>query len=183
MSDEQFARRCRALRLVLTDVDGVLTDGQILLLPDGGEAKSFHVRDGMAVGLAHAAGLVTGVLTGRESIVVARRASELGMRIVRQGATDKLAVFRSILAELGLQSHEVAYIGDDLNDLPVLREVGLPAAPADAAIEVRAEVCLVTDASGGRGAYRELVETVLRARGDSPSDRGEIRPLTSSPGA
>lgn len=166
MSDEGFARRCQAIRLVLTDVDGVLTDGSLILLPDGGEAKAFHVRDGLAVGLAHAAGLITGVLTGRESAVVARRARELAMQVVRQGASDKLSALRIIQGELALLPREVAYIGDDLNDLPVIREVGLSAAPADAPLEVRSEAFLVTDAVGGRGAYREFVEAILKARGD-----------------
>ena len=165
MNDQPFARRCQAIRLVLTDVDGVLTDGRIFLLPEGGEAKAFHVRDGLAVGLAHAAGLLTGVVTGRESAVVARRTAELGMRVVRQGATDKLAILRSILEELGLHPHEVAYIGDDINDLSVIRQVGLSAAPSDAPLEVKTEAFIITDAAGGRGAYREFVEAILKARG------------------
>ena len=165
MSEQTIVRRCRALRLVLTDVDGVLTDGTLVLLPAGQEAKVFHVRDGLAVGLAHAAGLQTGLVTGRESQVVERRAAELGMGVVRQGASDKAHAFHSILEELHLQAREVAYIGDDLNDLPVLREVGLSAAPADAPLEVRSEVFLVTEAAGGRGAYREFVEAILKAQG------------------
>ena len=183
MRDEQFTRRCQAVRLLLADVDGVLTDGRIFLLPDGGEAKAFHVRDGLAVALAHAAGLVTGVLTGRESAVVTRRAAELGMRIVQQGASDKLRALFSILADLGLDPHEVAYIGDDVNDLPVLREVGLSAAPADAPLDVRSEVSLVTKALGGRGAYRELVEAILKARGDWETARAAICQPPSASGA
>jgi len=149
--DEALGERCRTLRLVLSDVDGVLTDGTVMLLPGGGEARSFHVRDGLAVVLAHHAGLRTGVLSGRSSEVVARRAAELGMAVVRQGAGDKAAAFREILGETGLDAREVAYIGDDVSDLPVLNEVGLSAAPADAPLEVR---------------LREFVEAILRARGD-----------------
>jgi len=166
MKDEALAERCRALKLILTDVDGVMTDGTLLLLPDGGEAKAFHVRDGLAIVLAHRAGLRTGLLSGRASEVVARRGAELGMAVVRQGVRDKAAVLREILAEQGLAAHEVAYIGDDVNDLPVLAEVGLAAAPADAALEVRLAAFMVTDARGGGGCLREFVEAILRARGE-----------------
>jgi 3-deoxy-D-manno-octulosonate 8-phosphate phosphatase (KDO 8-P phosphatase) len=158
--------RCRRLRLVLSDVDGVLTDGTVLLLPGGGEGRSFHIRDGLAVVLAHRCGLRTGVLSGRSSEVVARRAAELGMAIVRQGARDKGAALHEILAETGLGPHEVAYIGDDVNDLPVIAEVGLSAAPADAPLEVRLQAFMVTEARGGRGCLREFVEAILRARGE-----------------
>lgn len=166
MKDENLARRCAALKLLLTDVDGVMTDGTVLLLPDGGEAKSFHIRDGLAIVLAHRAGLRTGLVSGRSSDAVARRAGELGMAIVRQGVRDKEAVLREILAQEGLEAREVAYIGDDINDLPVMNEVGLSAAPADAPLEVRAQAFMVTDAGGGRGCLREFVEAILRARGD-----------------
>lgn len=166
MKDENLARRCAALKLLLTDVDGVMTDGTVLLLPDGGEAKSFHIRDGLAIVLAHRAGLRTGLLSGRSSEAVARRAAELGMTIVRQGVRDKAAMLREILAQEGLQAREVAYIGDDINDLPVMTEVGLSAAPADAPLEVRAQAFMVMEAQGGRGCLREFVEAILRARGD-----------------
>jgi 3-deoxy-D-manno-octulosonate 8-phosphate phosphatase (KDO 8-P phosphatase) len=164
--DEALAERCRALKLILTDVDGVMTDGTLLLLPDGGEAKAFHVRDGLAVVLAHHAGLRTGLVSGRASDAVARRAAELGMAVVRQGVRDKGAALREILAEQGLSAQEVAYIGDDVNDLPVMHAVALSAAPADAPLEVRAQAFMVMDARGGRGCLREFVEAILRARGD-----------------
>jgi 3-deoxy-D-manno-octulosonate 8-phosphate phosphatase (KDO 8-P phosphatase) len=166
MKDEAFAARCRRLRLVLSDVDGVLTDGTILLLPDGGEAKSFHIRDGLAVALAHRAGLRTGLVSGRRSEAVARRAAELQIAIVRQGVTDKHAALVELLRQEGLDGHEVAYIGDDVNDVAVMNEVGLSAAPADAPFEVRAQAFMVTDARGGRGCLREFIEAILRARGD-----------------
>ena len=166
MKDEALAARCRRLRLVLTDVDGVMTDGTVLLLPGGGEAKAFHVRDGLGVMLAQRAGLRVGILSGRTSEVVAQRAKELGMAPIRQGLDDKAAGLREVLAEEGLAAHEVAFIGDDVNDLPVLREVGLSAAPADAPLEVRAEAFMVTDAGGGEGCLREFLEAILRARGD-----------------
>ena len=166
MKDEALAARCRALRLVVSDVDGVLTDGTVLLLPGGAEAKAFHTRDGLAVVLAHRAGLRTALLSGRSSEAVARRARELGIAIVRQGVSDKAAAFAEILAGLGLRPHEAAYIGDDVNDLPIMNAVALSAAPADAPLEVRSEAFMVMDAGGGRGCLREFVEAILRARGD-----------------
>lgn len=166
MKDEAFAARCRGLRLVLSDVDGVMTDGTVLLLPGGGEAKSFHIRDGLGIVLAHRAGLRTGLISGRDSESVARRAAELKMAVVRQGVEDKRAAVREILDEEGLKPQQLAYMGDDLADLPVMREAGLSAAPADAPFEVRSEAFMVTDARGGHGCLRELLEAILRARGD-----------------
>jgi 3-deoxy-D-manno-octulosonate 8-phosphate phosphatase (KDO 8-P phosphatase) len=166
MKDELLARRCKALKLLLTDVDGVMTDGTVLLLPDGREATAFHIKDGLAIVLAQKAGLRTGLLSGRASDAVARRAEELGMAVVRQGVRDKGAALREILSAQGLEPQEVAYIGDDLNDLPVMTEVGLSAAPADAAFEVRTQAFMVMEARGGRGCLREFVEAILRARGD-----------------
>ena len=165
MKDEALAARCRALRLVLMDVDGVLTDGTMLLLPDGREAKSFHVRDGLGIVLAQRAGLKMGVLSGRASESLAARAAELRLDVVRQAVSDKRAVFEEILDEQGLRPQEVAYIGDDVNDLAVLTEVGLSAAPADAPFEVRAQAFMVTDAGGGHGCVREFLEAILKARG------------------
>lgn len=166
MTDQALATRCRALKLVLTDVDGVMTDGTLLLLPDGSEAKAFHIRDGLGIVIAHHAGLRTGLLSGRSSPSVARRASELKMAIVRQGVQDKRAAFAEILAAEQIEPREVAYMGDDLNDLALMRAAGLSAAPADAPYEVRAEAFMVTDARGGHGCLREFLEAILRARGD-----------------
>ncbi len=166
MKDAQLAERCRALKLILSDVDGVMTDGTLLVLPDGREAKAFHVRDGMAIVMAHAVGLRTGLLSGRTSEIVEQRASELRMAVVRQGIRDKGNALREILATEALRAEEVAYVGDDLNDLPVFAEVGLSAAPADAAFEVRAQAFMVLSTAGGRGCLREFIEAILRARGD-----------------
>ena len=163
---DALADRCRRLKLVLSDVDGVMTDGTVLFLPGGGEARAFHVRDGLGVVLTHRAGLRTGILSGRSSPDVEHRARELGIGLVRQGVADKVETLRQILAEEGLGAHEVAYIGDDVNDLGVMRAVGLSAAPADAPFEVRAAAEMVTDAAGGRGCLREFLEAILRARGD-----------------
>ena len=166
MKDEALAARCRRLRMILTDVDGVMTDGTILLFSDGSEAKAFHVRDGLGVVLAHRAGLRTGLLAGRSSPAVARRAEELGIAVVLQGIADKVSALHELLQREGLGAHEVAYMGDDVNDLPVMSEAGLSAAPADAPLEVRAQAFMVTDAAGGRGCLREFIEAILRARGD-----------------
>jgi 3-deoxy-D-manno-octulosonate 8-phosphate phosphatase (KDO 8-P phosphatase) len=166
LKDEALAERCRALKLILTDVDGVMTDGTILLLADGTEAKAFHVRDGLAIVLAHRAGLKTGVLSGRDSKTVAQRAAELGMAVVRQGISDKAAALAGILASEHLEAHEVAYIGDDVNDLAVMQAVALSASPADAPLEVRTQAFMVMEAAGGKGCLREFVESILRARGD-----------------
>jgi len=166
LKDQALAARCRNLRLVLSDVDGVLTDGSLLLFPGGGEAKAFHVRDGLGMVLARRAGLRVGLLSGRTSEVVTRRAAELGLEVVRQGISDKGAALREILAAEGIAGHQVAYIGDDVNDLAVMAEVGLSAAPHDAPLEVRAQAFMVTDAAGGRGCFREFVEAILRARGE-----------------
>jgi len=166
VKDALLAERCRALRLVLSDVDGVMTDGTVLLLPDGSDAKAFNIRDGLGIVMAHAVGLRTGLLSGRSSPSVAKRAAELGMVVVRQGVRDKTGALHEILAEQGLKGHEVAYIGDDLNDLPVLAEVGLSAAPADGAFEVRNQAFMVLSTAGGRGCLREFIEAILRARGD-----------------
>jgi 3-deoxy-D-manno-octulosonate 8-phosphate phosphatase (KDO 8-P phosphatase) len=176
LKDEALAARCSALRLVLTDVDGVLTDGTILVLPDGREAKSFHIRDGLGVVLAQRAGLRVGVLSGRASESLTARARELGMEVVRQGVADKAAALAEILREQGLRAREVAYMGDDVNDLAVLTEVGLSAAPADAPFEVRSQAFMVTDARGGQGCFREFLEAILKAR-------GQWEPLLATMGA
>jgi len=164
-TDAALAERCSRLKLLLCDVDGVLTDGRVLLLPDGREAQAFHIRDGMGIVLAHRMGLQTGVLSGRLSPMVAQRASQLGMAVVRQGISSKRRALAEILEERGLEPMEVAYMGDDVNDLGVMQEVALSAAPADAAFEVRAAAFMVTEARGGAGCLREFIEAILRARG------------------
>jgi 3-deoxy-D-manno-octulosonate 8-phosphate phosphatase (KDO 8-P phosphatase) len=151
---------------VLSDVDGVMTDGSVFILGDGREAKAFHIRDGLGIVMAHRAGLKTGVLSGRRSDATTQRTAELGMAVVRQGVADKGAALREICDELGLSPAEVAYIGDDVNDLPVIDAVGLSAAPADAPLEVRGRAFMIMETPGGRGCLREFLESILRARGD-----------------
>jgi len=164
MTDDLTAR-ARGVRLLLFDVDGVLTDGRILLHADGSESKSYHIRDGTGLVLARKSGLLTGLLSARSSASTTERARQLAMPIVRQGATNKLTVYQEILAEHGLADRDVAFMGDDVQDLPVLTRVGLACAPADAVPEVRARVRWISSLAGGTGAVRELIELVLRAQG------------------
>lgn len=157
---ERFAR----IRLLLLDVDGVLTDGRIVYTDAGHEIKAFHVRDGAGLKFWHRSGGRTAILTGRSSPVVTRRAAELGVESVVQGADEKLPALRRILTETGLGPEQVCAVGDDLPDLPVLTRCGLAVAVADAAPEVRAVAQLVTTAPGGHGAVREVVEWLMRGR-------------------
>jgi 3-deoxy-D-manno-octulosonate 8-phosphate phosphatase (KDO 8-P phosphatase) len=156
-------RRAAAIRLLVLDVDGVLTDGTILL---GGaeELKSFHVRDGLGLRLLMSAGIEVAVISGRDSAAVTRRMTELGIQHVFQGVEDKLAVLERLRAELRIDAHEVAVVGDDLPDLPPMRAAGLAIAVADAQEEVRAAAHRVTRSRGGRGAVREIADGLLAAR-------------------
>jgi 3-deoxy-D-manno-octulosonate 8-phosphate phosphatase (KDO 8-P phosphatase) len=157
--------RCRPIELILSDVDGVLTDGGIWYDNQGVELKGFHIRDGLGIRLWQRAGFKFGLLTARTSHIVKLRASELAIDIVRQGFEDKLPAAQEIILGSHLTPEQACYIGDDLTDLPVIRHVGLGVAVADAAEEVRAAAALVTTLPGGRGAVRELVETILKAKG------------------
>lgn len=157
--------RAGKIRLLLFDVDGVMTDGAILLHADGSESKRFDIRDGTALVLAQRAGLITGLLSARQSPATTERARQLRIPIVRQGAPVKADAFEEILREAGVAADEAAYMGDDLLDLPVLGRVGFAAAPADAAPEVRSRVHWVSRSRGGCGAVRELVELILKAQG------------------
>ncbi|MGE5245039.1 MAG: KdsC family phosphatase [Betaproteobacteria bacterium] len=154
----------RRIRLLLFDVDGVLTDGKVLLHPDGSESKQFDIKDGTAIVWAQRSGLLVGFLSARTSAATAQRAAQLNVAIVHQGVANKLEAYGQILREHGLGDEDVAYMGDDVLDLPVLGRVALAAAPADAAGEVRSRVAYVSRARGGDGAARELVELVLRAQ-------------------
>lgn len=153
---------CRRVKLILSDVDGVMTDGGVTFTATGDEVKTFNIRDGLGIRLWQEAGGAFGVVTGRDSPVVAQRCRELRVEIVHQGVGDKLPVVEQIAAERGLALSQIAYIGDDLPDLPVVRAVGLGVAVADAAAEVRGVARYVTSLAGGRGAVRELVEVVLQ---------------------
>jgi len=157
--------RVAGIRLLLFDVDGVLTDGVVLMHADGSEGKGFHIRDGAAMVWAQRAGLQVGLLSARSSGATTHRAAQLAIRLVVQGATSKLSAYERILRDTGLPDSAVAYMGDDLLDLPVLTRVGLAAAPADAAPEVRERVHWVSTNGGGRGAVRQFIEMVLRGQG------------------
>jgi 3-deoxy-D-manno-octulosonate 8-phosphate phosphatase (KDO 8-P phosphatase) len=157
-------QRCRAIRLILSDVDGVLTDGGIVLDNQGIEAKRFHVRDGMGIRLWRKAGYSFGLITHRSSHVVKTRAAELGIDILRQGIDDKLTAMLGILQELRLAPAQVCYLGDDLPDMPVVRGAGLGVAVADACLELRQSAHYVSTAPGGSGAVRETIELILKAQ-------------------
>jgi 3-deoxy-D-manno-octulosonate 8-phosphate phosphatase (KDO 8-P phosphatase) len=152
------------VQLVLFDVDGVLTDGKILLHADGTESKQFDIKDGTAIVWAQRSGLRVGVLSARTSASTAQRAAQLGITLVHQGVSSKLDTFEHILDDLALTQEQVAYMGDDLLDLPVLMRAGLAAAPADAVEDVRARVHWVSTARGGDGAARDFIEVILRAQ-------------------
>jgi YrbI family 3-deoxy-D-manno-octulosonate 8-phosphate phosphatase len=156
--------RCQRIELILSDVDGVLTDGRIVLDNRGVETKLFHVRDGQGIALWQKSGRRFGLITKRSSQAVAFRAGELELEIVRQAAGNKLDTLRQILDDLRIAPEEVCYLGDDLPDLPVVRAAGLGVAVADACRELRDAAHYVTQAKGGCGAVRETIEMILKAQ-------------------
>ena len=160
-----LAQRCSAIRLLLMDVDGVLTDGGVILDNQGVESKCFNIRDGLGIRLWQDAGGKAGIVTGRSSQVVKLRAAELDLEVVRQGVGDKLAEVKAVAATMKLRPEEIAYIGDDLPDLPAVRFAGLGVTVADAPEELRAAAHYVTSVPGGRGAVREVVEVLLKNTG------------------
>ena len=164
MREQNIRLKARKINMLATDVDGVLTDGRIVLGNNGEELKFFHVHDGKGVKLAQEAGIRVAIITGRSSELVERRARELGVNEIHQGCDDKLKVLEQLLSRYKLKSDQVAYIGDDLNDLPVLREVGLALTVADAVGRVRELADYVSEKKGGRGAVREIVEMILGYR-------------------
>lgn len=165
MSNE-LLQRARAVKLAIFDVDGVLTDGRLYFLPDGSEFKTFNTLDGHGIKMLIASGIETAIISGRKTPVVERRAQNLGIQHLFQGREDKLTVLDGLLAELGLSYEQVAYLGDDLPDLPVIRRVGLGMAVASADGFVRQHAHGVTQARGGEGAAREFCELILRAQGN-----------------
>jgi YrbI family 3-deoxy-D-manno-octulosonate 8-phosphate phosphatase len=157
--------RPEKVELILSDVDGVLTDGSIVYDNQGIETKSFSIRDGLGIKLWQRAGFRFGILTARSSHIVKLRAGELGVDLLRQGFENKLPTARQIIEEMKLDASQVCYIGDDLPDIPVMRHVGWGVAVADAAAEVRSTAGYVTEKAGGQGAVRETVEVILKAKG------------------
>jgi 3-deoxy-D-manno-octulosonate 8-phosphate phosphatase (KDO 8-P phosphatase) len=158
-------KKAAKIRLILLDVDGVLTDGGIIIDDRGVESKRFDVRDGQGITLLIRSGIKVGWLTGRYSNIVRRRAKELGVTIVHQEVQDKAEIYEHIRRKIGLKDEQVAYVGDDILDLPVLRKVGLAIAVRDGWPGLRIEVDYITETKGGMGAVREVAELVLKAQG------------------
>lgn len=163
------AKKAKQVELLLMDVDGTLTTGAVTLLsqPDGSalEIKTFDAHDGQGLTLARSAGIRTGVITGRESAALRRRARELDIEFVYEKQPTKIPAYEEILKKTGMAESQVAFLGDDLPDLPVMRRVGLAVAVGDAALEVKLAADFVTKAIGGKGAARELVELILKSKG------------------
>jgi 3-deoxy-D-manno-octulosonate 8-phosphate phosphatase (KDO 8-P phosphatase) len=165
---EDVRLRARRVKLLLMDCDGVLTDGLLWLTEDLDEQKAFHARDGQGISLMHRAGLRTGIITGRKSTAVDRRAHDLKIAFVHQFAKDKVKALDEIIAEAGVSLEECAYVGDDLADIPPMRRVGLAVAVADAVAETKQAAHYVTEMKGGRGAVREVCELILKSQGRWP---------------
>jgi 3-deoxy-D-manno-octulosonate 8-phosphate phosphatase (KDO 8-P phosphatase) len=162
-------KRAAKIQVLIMDVDGTLTDGSVTLLsqPDGTalEIKNFDAHDGQGLTLAHTAGLRTGVITGRESPALLRRANEMKMEFIYQKQPTKIPALEEILKKTGVPESAIAYVGDDLPDLPIMRRVGLAVAVGDAVLEVKLAAHYVTSAVAGRGAIREAVELILKSKG------------------
>jgi 3-deoxy-D-manno-octulosonate 8-phosphate phosphatase (KDO 8-P phosphatase) len=163
-SGPELQARAASIALALFDVDGVLTDGRVVIHANGSESKTFNIRDGIAMVWAQRAGVKVGFLSARTSPTTPHRAAQLGVTIVHHGVSSKVETYERILAELKLTDEQVLYMGDDIVDLAVLGRAGLSAAPADAVAEVRALVDYVAPSPGGGGAARDVLELVLRAQ-------------------
>jgi 3-deoxy-D-manno-octulosonate 8-phosphate phosphatase (KDO 8-P phosphatase) len=157
--------RLQRIKLLILDVDGVMTDGRIIFDSNGVESKFFNVKDGHGIKMLQRGGIEVGIISGRESQVVTNRAAELGISLVYQKSLDKLTPYNRILADTGLTEEETGFIGDDLIDIPVLKRVGFAAAPADAVAEVLPHVHYVATQGGGWGAVREVCDMILKAQG------------------
>lgn len=158
------SRYGKQIKLIIFDVDGVLTEGHIIFGQDGEALKAFHCQDGMGISLAHKVGLKTAIITGRESQIVHRRATELSIGDIHQGAADKVAALRQLMQKHSLTMEQIAYVGDDINDLPVMVQVGLPCAVANAVPEVKAVAKYISVRQGGNGAVRDIIEYILKSQ-------------------
>jgi len=165
MADQTIQQRASHIKLLLMDCDGVMTDARMWLTPDGDEQKAFHARDGQGISVWHRAGWESGIISGRASSSVERRAHELKIKYVHQYAKAKLVALETVLTEAAVIADECCYIGDDLGDVGVMRQVGLAVAVADAADETKAVAHYVTTLQGGKGAIREVIELILKAQG------------------
>jgi 3-deoxy-D-manno-octulosonate 8-phosphate phosphatase (KDO 8-P phosphatase) len=164
MTDSELQSRAARIKLFLMDCDGVLTDARIWVLENGEDQKAFNTKDGLGLEILHRSGIKSGVISGRVSTALTRRAEKLGMSYVRQGCEDKKQAFAEIVTDAGLTNAEVAFAGDDLNDVPLMVQSGLAIAVADAAVETREHAHYVTQARGGHGAVREAVELILKSQ-------------------
>lgn len=162
---EHIEQRARAVRMLVFDVDGVLTDGSLFYDNQGQEYKAFNSRDGHGIKMLRSSGVETGIITGRTSQIVLHRARNLGIAHIHQGAEDKLEALGNLLREAGLTAAQIAYMGDDVVDLPVLNRCGLAITVPDAPDEVKARCHVITRAAAGRGAAREACELIMRAQG------------------
>ncbi len=163
-TSQEVWERARRIKMLIMDVDGVLTDGCIILGSKGEELKNFYVQDGQGIDLARRKGLILVLVSGRRSKVVERRAEELKISEVYQGVSLKIEVYHKVLKKYGLKNEEVAYIGDDLGDIPPLRKAGLALAPANGVEGVKGIVHYVTRGPGGKGAVREVIDMILKAK-------------------
>ncbi len=162
---QEILERAAQIRLLIFDVDGVLTDGSLFLGDDGQEYKAFNSRDGHGMKMLQASGVPIGIITGRRSKVVSKRMASLGIEHVYQGQLDKLPAFEELTATLGLQAQQVAYVGDDVVDLPILRRVGLAVGVQDAHPLVKQHCHWITPNPGGRAAARDICELIMQAQG------------------
>jgi 3-deoxy-D-manno-octulosonate 8-phosphate phosphatase (KDO 8-P phosphatase) len=158
-------KKASLVKAIFFDVDGVLTDGRIIYDDAGREIKSFNVKDGLIISYLKKAGIITGAISGRESPAVTRRCAELKIDFCHQGIIDKAMVFDKLIKHYKLKSKDVAYIGDDINDLPVFRLAGFTICPSDTYDYLKEQVDLVTDAKGGNGVLREVGDLVLTSKG------------------
>lgn len=163
---KEQVKKAQDIKAIFFDVDGVLTDGRIIYDNAGNETKQFNVKDGYIISHLKKAGIIVGIITGRDSKVVSNRAAELKLDFCHQGIVDKLAVFEKLLEFHKLKKKQVAYIGDDINDLGALKNCGLAVCPADAMSYVKEQSDLVTQVKGGQGVVREVADLVLAARGE-----------------
>ncbi len=165
ITEYRIREAAKNIKLLILDVDGVLTDGSIILDNEGNEFKAFHVRDGHGIKMLERAGVKVAIITGRHSKVVERRAHELGITEVYQRCNIKSVAYEHLIEKMGITDKEVAYIGDDIVDIPILKRVGLPIAVADATDETKAEAMIITKNYGGRGAVREICDLILKSKG------------------
>ena len=164
LKDQKMMKKAKKIKMIIMDVDGVLTDGRIILGSKGEELKNFYVQDGQGIDLALRRELIIALVSGRKSKVVERRAGELKIKEVYQDITKKIKVYRKLLKKYGLKDEEVAYIGDDLGDIPPLKKAGLAISPANGVEEAKKIAHYVTRASGGRGAVREAIDIILKTK-------------------